>query len=160
MRKTLFWLIAVLIVLQFFRPDRNNVSAGPSAANINNFAAVPADIDQLLKTSCYDCHSNNTRYPWYAGVQPVGWWLGKHISEGKKELNFDAFGDYPLRRRYHKLEELEDMVDHDEMPLASYTLLHKAARLSAEQKRQLVAWSEAVRKEMEENYPVDSLKRK
>ncbi|HPZ87406.1 MAG TPA: heme-binding domain-containing protein [Flavihumibacter sp.] len=160
MRRFFFLLILVLIVLQLFRPDKSNVSASPSKANINNFVTVPAEIDQLLKTSCYDCHSNNTSYPWYANVQPVGWWLSHHVNEGKNELNFDAFGDYTLRRKYHKLEEIDEMIEQEDMPLTSYTLIHKNAKLSAEQKTQLIAWSEKARKEMEEIYPIDSLKRK
>lgn len=159
-RKILLFLLAVLVVLQIFRPKLDNRSQGPSANNINNFAAVPSDVDQMLKTSCYDCHSNNTQYPWYASIQPVGWWLRDHINEGKKELNFDEFGSYALRRQYHKLEELGDEVEHEEMPLSSYTLIHTNAKLSAEQRRMLVNWSEQAMNDMKAKYPVDSLIRK
>lgn len=157
MRKLLLFLLLVLLVLQFFRPSRNNISVVPSAANINNFASVPSDIDQMLKTSCYDCHSNNTVYPWYSAIQPVGWWLDDHIKEGKRELNFDVYGDYSLRKRFHKLEEIGEMVDEDEMPLSSYSLVHTNAKLSLEQKRQLLAWAERARADMQSKYPADSL---
>lgn len=159
-RKILLFLLAVLVVLQIFRPKLDNHSQGPSANNINNFASVPSDVDQMLKTSCYDCHSNNTQYPWYASIQPVGWWLRDHINDGKKELNFDEFGSYALRRQYHKLEELGDEVEHEEMPLSSYTLIHTNAKLSAEQRRMLVNWSEQAMNDMKAKYPVDSLIRK
>lgn len=159
-RKILLFLLAVLVVLQIFRPKLDNHTEGASANNINNFATVPSDVDQALKTSCYDCHSNNTQYPWYASVQPIGWWLRDHIREGKKELNFDDFGSYALRRQFHKLEEIGDEVEHDEMPLSSYTLIHTNAKLSAEQKRSLVNWTEQVRNDMKAKYPADSLIKK
>ncbi len=158
MRKILTVLLLLFLVLQVFRPARDNRAEGPSSRNINNFTSVPADIDQMLKTSCYDCHSNNTAYPWYSAIQPVGWWLDNHVSEGKKELNFDEFGGYNLRRQFHKLEEVEEMVSEDAMPLSSYTLIHTGARLSAEQKRQLITWSQKARAEMQARYPADSLK--
>ena len=83
-KKILLFLLVVLLVLQAFRPKKDNLGPSPTAANMNNFVNVPADIDQLLKTSCYDCHSNQTTYPWYANIQPVGWWLDDHVDEGKK----------------------------------------------------------------------------
>jgi hypothetical protein len=149
--------LLAFIVIQLFRPSKDNNSTAASLANINNFCTVPSDIDQALKSSCYDCHSNKTNYPWYSSVQPIGWWLESHIKEGKKELNFDEFGNYPLRRKYHKMEEIGEMVDEDEMPLSSYTLIHTSSKLSPEQKRQLVIWSEQIRSDMKARYPIDSL---
>ncbi|GAO45115.1 heme-binding domain-containing protein [Flavihumibacter petaseus] len=160
MRKILTAALALFVIIQFLRPARDNNDASAQASNINNFLAVPADIDQTLKTSCYDCHSNRTNYPWYSAVQPFGWWLDHHVYEGKKELNFDAFGGYSLRRQFHKLEEVEEMIEEDEMPLSSYTLIHRGSKLSPEQKRQLITWSEKARAEMSAKYPADSLKAK
>jgi Haem-binding domain len=159
-KKILLILLVVLIVLQLFRPKLTNTATVASAGNINNSFAVPADIDQVLKTSCYDCHSNKTTYPWYASVQPVGWWLQDHVNEGKKELNFDEFGTYSLRRQYKKLEEIGEQVDEGEMPLSSYTIIHSNAKLTPEQKRQVMGWSEQLLNEMKAKYPVDSLIRK
>jgi hypothetical protein len=159
-KKILLFLLAALVIIQFFRPKLDNNSTAANADNINNFANVPADIDQALKTSCYDCHSNKTTYPWYASVQPVGWWLQDHINDGKKELNFDEFGSYTPRRQYHKLEEIGDEVEHGEMPLSSYTIIHSNSKLSAEQKRQIVSWTEQLMNDMKAKYPIDSLVRK
>lgn len=159
-RKILLFLLVVLVVLQTFRPKLTNTQTIPSSANINNSYTVPADIDQVLKTSCYDCHSNKTTYPWYAAIQPVGWWLQDHIEEARQELNFDEFGTYTLRRQYKKLEEIGEQVDEGEMPLSSYTLLHTNSKLSLEQKRQLVAWSDQLQNELKAKYPADSLIRK
>lgn len=90
----------------------------------------------------------------------MAWWLDDHIMEGKKELNFDAFGNYSLRRQYHKLEEVAEQVEHDEMPLKSYTILHGDAKLTEEQKQTLIDWSASARKQMEQSYPIDSLIKK
>ena len=159
-KKILFSLLLILLLLQIFRPKQDNIAKIASPANINNSFTVPADIDQNLKQSCYDCHSNKTTYPWYYQVQPVGWWLDDHIKEGKKELNFDEFGTYSLRRQYKKLEEIGEMVDKEEMPLTSYTLIHQNAKISLEQKRQMVSWTDQLLNEMRSKYPVDSLIRK
>jgi len=158
--KILVFLLVVLVVLQFIRPDLSNNATAASSNNINNSFNVPADIDQVLKTSCYDCHSNKTTYPWYAAIQPVGWWLQNHIEEGKHELNLDEFGTYNLRRQYKKLEEISEQVDEGEMPLSSYTIIHKNAKLTLEQKRQLVGWSNQLQNDMKAKYPADSLIRK
>src|SRR5215213_3952211 len=98
LKKIFIVLVIAFIVIQFFRPEKNISAAAPS----NHIAAkfsVPADVNQILSTSCYDCHTNNTRYPWYSYVQPVAWWLDDHIREGKKHLNFDEYASYNLRRQ-------------------------------------------------------------
>lgn len=159
-KKILLFLLAVLLVLQAFRPKKDNLGPSPTAANMNNFVNVPADIDQLLKTSCYDCHSNQTTYPWYANIQPVGWWLDDHVDEGKKELNFDDFGNYNLRRQYHKVEEIAELVEQGEMPLPSYTIVHTDAKLTEEQKKQVSAWTLQVLDAYKAKYPLDSLMRR
>jgi Haem-binding domain len=159
-RKILLFMLVVLVVMQLFRPKLTNIATVASAGNINNSFTVPADIDQVLKTSCYDCHSNKTTYPWYASIQPVGWWLEDHINEGKKELNFDEFGKYNLRRQYKKLEEISEQVEEGEMPLSSYTIIHTNSKLTPEQKRQVVGWSDQLLAEMKAKYPADSLIRK
>ena len=143
-RKILLVLAATLIVIQFF-PARKNEPAVPPARGIEEVFPVPTDVAGLLRISCYDCHSNSTRYPWYASIQPVGWWLSGHIEDGRNELNFEEFGSYELRRQERKFKEMEEMVTEDEMPLASYTFIHRDAALSSEQKSLLVAWTKAMR---------------
>lgn len=156
-KKILLFLLVVLLVLQAFRPKKDNTGPTGLAANINNFVNVPSDVDQLLKTSCYDCHSNKTTYPWYSNIQPVGWWLDDHVDEGKKELNFDDYGNYNLRRKYHKIEEVAEMVEAGDMPLPSYTLIHTAAKLDEEQKKLIIGWTNNVMNDMKAKYPMDSL---
>lgn len=149
----------LLLLIQFYpRASKNN---NPGAANdITKVHAVPLDVQDILKTSCYDCHSNNTAYPWYSYIQPVSWWLNDHIIEGKKELNFSEFANYNLARQYRKLEEINKEVKEGEMPLQSYTIIHGNAKLSAEQKLSLATWTDMLRDSMQKNYPADSLIRK
>ena len=88
MKKVLVVLVVVLVLLQFYRPTKN-VATEVSANAIDQHYTVPDNVDKLLRVSCYDCHSNNTVYPWYSNVQPVALWLDDHIRDGKKHLNFD-----------------------------------------------------------------------
>ena len=154
--KLLLGLLAVLVIIQFFRPSKNN--GAPGNNGIDKAVTVSPEVAAILKTSCYDCHSNTTVYPWYAEIQPVGWWLQHHVNEGKEELNFDAFAGYRARRQYHKLEEISEQVEEGEMPLSSYTLIHGNAKLSTQQQQLLKDWVKAARAEMEAKFPADSLK--
>lgn len=152
-------LFLIFIVIQFIRPTKNRAD-NISNNDISKIYAVPADVEAILKSSCYDCHSNNTVYPWYAEVQPVAWWLADHVKEGKKELNFSEFASYRIGRQYRKLEEVNKQVKEGEMPLESYLWIHKNSKLSDEQKLTLANWVTAVRDTIKANYPADSLVRK
>lgn len=158
-KRILILLLIAFIVIQFFRPKKN-VSAQTSRNDITTLYTVPGDVKQILDKACNDCHSNNTRYPWYAEVQPVAWWLADHVEEGKHELNYSEFASYSLRKQYHKLEETEEMVKEKHMPLNSYLWMHKDADLTEQERQRLTEWSVGVRKEMEAKHPIDSLIRK
>src|ERR1700754_4671360 len=108
-KRTFQILLLGFIIIQFFRPAKNKAE-GMSNNDITKIYAVPANVQSILKTSCYDCHSNNTVYPWYAQVQPIAWWLNNHIQDGKKDLNFSEFKTYSIRRQYRKLEEINELV--------------------------------------------------
>ena len=148
-------LTTILVLSQFIRPEKN------LSADINNDITkafvVPDSIQNILKTSCYDCHSNKTVYPWYAEVQPVAWWLDDHIHEGKKEVNFNEFASYKPRRQFKKFTEIIEQEEEDEMPLKSYTIVHRDAVMSPEKKAQLIAWAQAMKDTMSAHYPADSL---
>lgn len=152
-------LLVAFIAIQFIRPKKNK-AAGISKNDISTIYPVPNHVQTILKTSCYDCHSNNTVYPWYAKVQPVAWWLADHIKDAKKDLNFSEFAGYPIRRQYRKLEEINDLVKKDEMPLNSYLWIHKYAKLEEQQKLTLANWVTSLRDTIKANYPADSLVRK
>jgi hypothetical protein len=151
------FLLAAFVIIQFIQPGKNNQSMDMTH-DISKVVNVPDGVHQVLITSCYDCHSNNTNYPWYANIQPVGWWLKDHIDEGKGHLNFQEFAlveprpnsEYNTKekRQDHKLEEVAEMVEEGEMPLESYTLIHGDAKLSAEQKKLLLDWVTAARAEI------------
>ena len=153
-------LIVLLLLVQFYpRPEKNNAQ-DPEPKHIRTLFPIPTDVEALMKSSCYDCHSNFTDYPWYSNIQPVAWWLGDHIEEGKKELNFSEFANYSLARQYRKFEEVIAEVKEGEMPLESYTVIHRDADFNEAQRLLLTSWAENIRSEMAQKYPADSLVRK
>lgn len=151
-------VIIGLIAIQFIRPEKN--SGEEIAANqITAKYKTPQEVEQILKVSCYDCHSNTTHYPWYSNIQPVAWWLEDHIVEGKEELNFSTFMEYPVWRQYKKFKEIGEEVKDGEMPMASFTLIHRDAVMTADQKLLVQNWVANTMKEMESEYPAKSLKK-
>jgi len=98
----------------------------------------------MLQNSCYDCHSENTRYPWYYSVQPVAWWMNDHIEEAKHHLNFSQFATYSPKRAAHAMHEMQEQIEEREMPLESYLLIHGDAKLSEEQAKRLIEWSKQI----------------
>ncbi len=134
-------LIGAFVMLQFVRPTRN---MGEIPVNSDSLSIqTPAEINTILQTSCYDCHSNHTYYPWYTNIQPIGLWMQHHVDEGKEELNFSIFNTYSAKRKKHKLKEIIEEVEEHEMPLSSYTMIHKETELSAEQISTLTKWATA-----------------
>ena len=136
-------ILVVLVGIQFF-PIRTNQSTEVPTTDFVVSNHAPENIENILHTSCYNCHSNNTNYPWYSHVQPVGWFLQSHINKGKKELNFSEFGSYTVRKQKSKLKSIVNQVEKGEMPLSSYTLIHRDARLSPDQKKALVNYLNSI----------------
>lgn len=139
-------LIGLLVIIQVFRVDTTN----PPVISANEFvnSETPTQVVDLLKISCYDCHSNTTTYPWYTQIAPVSWWLKNHVNEGRSELNFSEWTKYSAKKADHKLEECIEMLQEDEMPLASYTWMHKDAKLNSEQKKLLLDYFSKRRSEL------------
>jgi|CXWL01.1.fsa_nt_gi hypothetical protein len=124
-----FGLLLTLIAVQFVRSPRNTgVAEGPSSIVATH--QVPAEVRGILSRACYDCHSNSTKYPWYAAVQPAGWWLNRHVTQGRAELNLSEFAAYSRKRAVRKLNQMADEVRERHMPLKSYRLLHGEAKLT------------------------------
>ena len=117
LKKILIALGIVLIIIQFFRPDKND--SNDLTYDISTKYDVPNDVNHLLQVSCNDCHSNKTEYPWYSNVQPVAWWLDHHVDDGKKHLNFSEFTKRPLFVQNHKFDEIIEMVEEKEMPTSA-----------------------------------------
>ena len=137
--------LIIFLLIQFYQPARNLDYGQVSPTHFNKIYAVPSDVESILRTSCYDCHSNNTEYPWYYYIQPARMILDNHIKEGKENLNFSTFGDYSQRKQGNKLERIVKQIKSDEMPLASYTRIHKNAILKQENKKVLINWIERTR---------------
>ena len=159
LRKILLFLLAAFIIIQFIHP-KTNKSDAMQPNYIGNVYAIPENVKSILTKACTDCHSNNTRYPWYANIQPVDWWMNGHIKDGKKGMNLDEYTNKRLRYQYHKMEDLIEQVKKGDMPLNSYTWIHKDAILSQSEKNTLMDWANAVMDTMKAKYPIDSLIRK
>lgn len=129
----------LFIAIQFIRPARNR-SKQVLSTDISKTFAVSDSVQVILKNACYDCHSNNTKYPWYVNIQPTGWLMAKHINQAKEELNFSEFGSYSPRRQISKLNGIVNSIKDDIMPLPSYKLMHKNAQLGTFEKRLIYTW--------------------
>ena len=130
-------VVAIVLVIQVI-PVERNVSTVPPGQSFEKTEKVPANVAAILKVSCYDCHSNNTRYPWYSELQPGAWFMAQHIKKGRDELNFDEFNNYSKRRKKAKIKSIISQIEKDEMPLRSYRMMHSSARLSAADKMDLI----------------------
>ncbi len=139
-KKILWGLLIVFIVIQFIRPAHNK-STGLLETDVTKMIAVPENVLGILKNSCYDCHSNNTRYPWYVNIQPMGWIMANHIKEGKQNLNFSEFGNYSKRKQGNKLRATAESIKDGSMPISSYTILHTDGKLSEENKKLITDWA-------------------
>jgi hypothetical protein len=149
-KKILLAVVAVLVVAQFIRSHRNISPAKPGPDDFLEKFAAPADVRQKFTAACYDCHSNNTRYPWYANIQPVGWWLQYHVNEGRDHLNLSEFGRLTAKRQGQKIDNMTDELTDRTMPLGSYTLVHHDARLSDAEVKRLLDWLGVVRDKLPE----------
>ena len=137
-------LIFILLMVQSIRIDKTVEPVNP-ATDLISLTSANTGVSELLKTACYDCHSNQPTYPWYTNIAPVSWWIKHHINEGSSHLNFSLWGTYSDKRKNHKLEECIEMIEEGEMPMTSYTLIHKEAKLTDAQKMQLVDFFKALK---------------
>ncbi|MES2005506.1 heme-binding domain-containing protein [Sediminibacterium roseum] len=138
-KKIILFVAVVLIAIQFIQPA-HNINGQVSPGDFGKIYSVPVNVQTSLQVACYDCHSNNTRYPWYANIQPPGWMMARHIKNGKAKLNFSEFGSYTGRRQISKLKGIATQIKDGDMPLSSYTLIHKNAILSAADKNLIIEW--------------------
>lgn len=142
-KKIAWGLLMVFIGMQFVRPEKNQ---GPP--EIEQFLVEtnpPQSVQDILKTACMDCHSNETSYPWYNQVAPVSYWIADHVKHGKGHLNFSVWETYEPKRKDHKLEEIIETVESGEMPLSEYTWTHQGARLTSEERQAVIDWAKKTR---------------
>ncbi len=147
-KKILLASMAVFIIIQFIQPA-HNTSEQVLPTDIAKIYAVPDSVQHVLKIACYDCHSDNTRYPYYAYIQPGGWILARHIKHGKADLNFSEFGTYSIRKQQSKLKAIVSQIKDDEMPLTFYKLMHADTRLSKAEKGLIMSWATATKNNLQ-----------
>ena len=140
-KKILLAVGIVLIIIQFIQPAHNK-SVQILTTDISKTVSISDSVKALLIITCYDCHSNNTNYPWYSNIQPMGWLMAYHIKKAKNQLNFSEFGSYSQRRQLTKLDGIANNIKDDIMPLNSYKLMHKSAQLNNEEKSLLINWAQ------------------
>ncbi len=138
MRKVLLGLLVGLILIQFISPEKND--SGNRNNDYTTVMQVPNEVKEIIKTSCADCHSNKTKYPWYSNIAPVSWFIAHHINEGKEHLNFSEWTAYNNDQKDHIIKDLEEELEEQKMPLKSYLLIHKDAKLTQDQYNILLAW--------------------
>lgn len=139
-KKIFFIVLIIFLLIQLYQPARNIGFEQDITASFTRVYQVPNNVETILRTSCYDCHSNNTNYPWYSNIQPIRYFMENHIKEGKENLNFSEFGTYSKRKQKNKLDRIAKQIKSNEMPLTSYTLIHKNAMLTTTQKREVLNW--------------------
>ncbi len=135
-------LFAAFIAIQFYRPDFTNPPVN-AAETLQASTRVPENVQAILDRSCADCHTNNTVYPWYAKIQPSASFLAGHIAEGRQKFNMSVYNTFETARKRRKLSQICEQVESGEMPLFSYTLIHRSAALSAADKKVLCDWTTA-----------------
>ena len=141
----LYWSLVIFALIQFIPVDRTN----PPVKVKDNFVDIhktPSDVKEILVKSCYDCHSNETRYPDYSYVAPVSWSVKHHINEGREHLNFSVWGTYSKELKKGMLENTAADIKQNRMPLAGYIAQHPEARLTPAEQKILVDYFEALLK--------------
>lgn len=134
----LILLLVTLVIIQFIRPEKNEAGY----ASVENFEkeTKPSEaVSVILRESCYDCHSDHTRYPWYSEIAPFSYWLQDHIVEGKKHFDVSQWENYSIKKKEHKLKEVIEQLEKSEMPLDSYAFIH--GDISREDKKLLMQWA-------------------
>jgi hypothetical protein len=143
-RASLLVVGALAVLAQFWRPEYTNPATDPSQTLAAQLS-VPGDVQTILDRSCRDCHSHDTRWPWYSHVAPTSWLLARDVATGRDELNFSEWGQYDPETAGEQLEAICSQVRERAMPLPPYRLLHSEARLTAQDVETLCRWTEAAR---------------
>jgi len=145
MRKRRIYLVSVvaaLILIQFIRPGKNLGEPDPETDFIR-VSQVPDTLASVFLNSCYDCHSNNTFYPWYSNLAPFSWYLNRHIEEGKAHLNFSSWGIMDKAQKITELDQICEEITNETMPLNSYLWIHHSSKLSEHDIQAICEWAES-----------------
>ena len=138
-------IILVFAIMQVIPSDRPE-NKEPDSTDLLQIEKPNAEIGILIKSACYDCHSYQSKHPWYSDLAPVSWWVNDHIEEGREHLNFSEWGTYSPKKKAHKAEEGVEELEEGEMPLWSYQLGHSEATLNDSQKEMLIEWFASLEK--------------
>ncbi|MFA8451495.1 MAG: heme-binding domain-containing protein [Bacteroidales bacterium] len=138
--KVIIVIVVIFIVIQFI-PTHFNPPSFNTNQDFIKTENIPDSVSTLFKNACYDCHSFETKFPWYASVAPVSWFLKMHIKDGRSNVNFSEWTTYDKTKKITIIGEIIEEVLAKEMPLKSYTWMHPAARLTEEQRQIIVSWS-------------------
>jgi len=147
LKNIIIFFVFLFLAIQSIRIDKTTEPINPETDFIV-LTTANSEVAGMLKTACYDCHSNQPTYPWYTNIAPVSWWIKHHIDEGSHHLNFSIWGNYKEKRKNHKLDECVEMIEEGEMPMSSYTIMHGEAKLTDAQKLQLVEFFKALKNAM------------
>lgn len=137
-KKTTLALLAILFALQWvpIRGQNPHVTGEPP---------MPPEVRKILSRSCFDCHSNQTVWPWYSRVAPLSWWIVRHVEEGREHLNFSTWNTLDSEKQNEMGEEIVEEIEKAKMPLPSYLVGHPDARLSKDDRQALTAWAQSLR---------------
>jgi hypothetical protein len=145
MKKVFFAILAIFILIQFIRPEKNNSKDETYA--MSTVMEIPVEVNKIIQTSCADCHSNSTIYPWYNEIVPASWYLAQHVKEGKEHLNFSEWTNYNKDQQEHIIKDIKEVLNDREMPLKSYLLIHKEAKLTENQYQIMYDWANSIKVE-------------
>jgi Haem-binding domain len=149
LRRGVIGLVVLFIVAQFIRPAKTNPAIDP-AQTMQAHTQMTPEVPAIMQRACADCHSNQTQWPWYSNIAPVSWFVINHVNEGREHLNFSEWAKSDHKKMLHQFEEIEKEVSRHEMPIISYTLIHRAATLSEQEVRTLVEWAKSERQRMQQ----------
>jgi hypothetical protein len=138
MRNLFLIVLVVFVLIQFIIPEKNDSKNEMNA--MSTVMEIPVEANRIIQTSCADCHSNSTNYPWYNKIAPASWFLAQHVKKGKEHLNFSEWTAYNKDQKEHILKNLKEVLNEREMPIKSYVLVHKELGLSENQYQILYDW--------------------
>lgn len=141
LRILLITLVVFIIIIQFI-PNELPESSFDETKDLLYLEQVPENIRVILKTSCYDCHSNQTEYPWYSHVAPVSWLVIKDIRNGREKVNLSEWSNLKRRTKIKVLSNISDEIKSGEMPLPVYLIMHRDAKLDEQQQKELIEWTD------------------
>jgi hypothetical protein len=154
MKKIFKWIFAAFLVLfvllQFTNPARTNP---PVVSDLMAANPPPPPVAAMLRAACYDCHSSETRWPWYSRVAPMSWLIANDVKDGRENLNLSDWPNDNPRRAARRLEDMSEQIGYDEMPPKKYTAIHADARLTDAQKKQLTDWLDARAEQLKATLP-------